>query len=154
MSLRGFEKFFVIEIQHLKQTISFVSVNDSIKYGPILAAALFAAKWITNAFELYSIDLVLKALILVGMVFFFLFEIKKSNQAYFPFKVAWLSAFNIMVLASIIYAALIVVLKDLVAGEAIDLKVAFYFAFIEFLIVEFFGIIASLIVAFLMRKKD
>lgn len=129
-------------------------MNDSIKYGPVLGAALFILKWIENVSELYAFDLAFKIIVIASLLFFFLSEIKKRNQHFFPFKVAWLSGFNILVLGSLIHAALMVILRDLVNGEAVELKVGLYIAFIEFIVVEFLGTILSLIIGLIMKKKE
>lgn len=130
----------------------FCCVNDSLKYGPIIGFALFAAKLFSHGFESWVVECIrVLAIMTLGLVVS-LKAVKKRNQAYFPFKVVWLSGFNIVVISSFTSAALLVLMRDLFFVDPQPLSVGFFIAFYEFLFTEFVGIIVVSILSFTLKK--
>ncbi|MDP4934409.1 MAG: hypothetical protein NWR30_06845 [Salibacteraceae bacterium] len=127
-------------------------MNDSLKYGPIIGFALFAAKLFSYGFESWVVESIkVLAIMTLGLVVS-LKAVKKRNQAYFPFKVVWLSGFNIVVISSFTSAALLVLMRDLFFADPQPLSVGLFIAFYEFLFTEFVGIIVVSILSFTLKK--
>jgi hypothetical protein len=130
----------------------FCCVNDYIKYGPIIGFALFAGKFFSQGYNSWVVEFIrVLAILLLGLVVS-LRAIKKRNQAYFPFKVIWLSGFNIVIVSSLVSSALLVLMRDLFFAEPQPLEVGLFIGFHEFIFTEFFGIIVVSIISFTLKK--
>ena len=130
----------------------FCCVNDSLKYGPVIGFALFAGKFFSQSYESWLVEF-MRVLVLITMgLVISLQAVKKRNQAYFPFKVVWLSGFNIVIVSSLVSAALLVLMRDLFFVEPQPLAVGLFIGFYEFIFTEFVGIIVVSIISFTLKK--
>jgi hypothetical protein len=129
-------------------------VNDSIKYGPLLGVCLFIGKVILFSWFLETWDSLRSLLINAVGLFVALHYIAGRNKSHFPFKVVWLTGFNIVVVASIISALLVFGLNSFLFKDELNSMQALYYAFTEFLTAEFAGVVVVTILSLLMKKEN
>lgn len=142
-----------IPCQESEKCCFFCGVNDSIKYGPMLGIFLFLGKMVLFSFSLEAWDVLRSILVNAGGLSISLSYISKRNQLYFPYKVAWLSGFNIVVIASIVSAFLVFVFNPVLFDQKLNTMQALYYAFVEFITSEFIGVIVVTVMSFVFRKK-
>lgn len=129
-------------------------MNDSIKYGTILSVVLFSIKWLANSFQISELETPLIALAIFIYLIFVILRIKSRNKIYFPFKIAWLSAFNILNVSCFAYSFLLIVFKDLVFKNPTPIEIAIQYIFIDFITIQFMGSMISLAIAFISMKRQ
>lgn len=127
-------------------------MNDSFRYAPLLAFSLVVSKYILFSNGLSSYDWLNTLLILIVGFVLTISSIKKRNIAYFPFKVVWLSSFNILVLASIVSGVLVALLASNFYDVELTSKEALFAGFIQFFQVEFIGLVVISALSLVFKK--
>ena len=128
-------------------------MNDSFRYAPLLSFALVVSKYMLFVNQLSSLDWLTTIFVLTAGFSLTLQSIKKRNVAYFPFKVVWLSSFNILVLTSIISGVLIAALSPKMYRTELEPKEMMFAGFLEFFQVEFLGLIVITLLSLIFKKK-
>ncbi|MEQ9188695.1 MAG: hypothetical protein RLP15_13250 [Cryomorphaceae bacterium] len=87
-------------------------VIDSLKYGIPLAMVSFGAIWLQSEY-FASYSALWRWTLISGLgCFLIVSSLKHQNRAFFPFRFGFLSAFNALVLATLVTGLLIFVFKD------------------------------------------
>ncbi|NQV54199.1 MAG: hypothetical protein HQ500_13520 [Flavobacteriales bacterium] len=131
---------------------------DSLRYGIPLGMVSFGAILLQFV---YLTDLSsLWRWILVAVVgsFLIIYPLKARNEAFFPFRFAFLSAFNSLVLATLVNGLLMLVFKEMflegIPEGVPDVKWVLSLIFMESMGFLFIAIISAAVLSLVLRKKQ